>query len=455
MSSQKATFSEVIRNRGFKYLWINQVLMQLAINTLNFALIIWVYKLTDSNFAVSALILSVYIPAFLFGLFAGVLVDITDKRKLIILLDLFFAAAFFLFPFIKGSFPLILVNAFLINSLAQFFMPAEGSSIPLLAKKNQLFVANSLFSFTLYGSFMIGFTLAGPILNLYSINPVFYLGGFLLIIGAFISRKLPKLQVKRPASDKKILAVIGSETRETLRFIKGKLPIAISIGLLAAVQGVIGVLAVLVPSYMERILHVHATDASLFLMLPLGLGMVVGALVIGKFFHSVPRRVLVIPAIIIAGLLLFGVGVAPDIARALDATELPSRIRHLRYFFNAPSLASSFAVGAFLLGLSAVAIIIPSQTVLQEHTNDQNRGKIFAVLAVMMNTFAAIPVALAGVFSDLFGVRPIFISLGTLVFIIGILAMKPAIFIGESLLPFGIKEFLGLGHWEKHVSKDT
>src|SRR5687767_11138480 len=115
----KPTFSSVIQNRGFRYLWINQILMQLAINTLNFALIIWVYKLTNSNFAVSALILSVYLPAFLFGIVAGVFVDLADRRKIIIFIDLLFAVLFLVFPFIRGVYPLILINTFLLNSLAQ------------------------------------------------------------------------------------------------------------------------------------------------------------------------------------------------------------------------------------------------------------------------------------------------------------------------------------------------
>src|SRR5687768_2884289 len=108
--STQPTFSSVYKNKGFKVLWINQVLMQLAINTLNFSLILWVFKLTDSNFAVSGLLLAIYLPAFLFGLYAGVLVDRIDRRRLIIIVDLLLAAAFFIFPFIRGSYPLILLN---------------------------------------------------------------------------------------------------------------------------------------------------------------------------------------------------------------------------------------------------------------------------------------------------------------------------------------------------------
>src|SRR5437763_1128890 len=118
MVEEKPSFTSVISNRGFRFLWANQILVQLAYNTLNFALIIWVFKLTDSNLAVSSLMLAMYLPAIFLGIFAGVFVDIADRRKIIILIDLMLAVAFALFIFIKGSYPLLLLNTFFINSLA-------------------------------------------------------------------------------------------------------------------------------------------------------------------------------------------------------------------------------------------------------------------------------------------------------------------------------------------------
>ena len=102
--AEKVGFSSVIKNSGFRYLWFNQILVQLAYNALNFTLIIWVYKLVDNNLAVSALMLTIYLPAVIFGIFAGVFVDIFDRKKIILLIDLLIALAFIMFIFIKGSF---------------------------------------------------------------------------------------------------------------------------------------------------------------------------------------------------------------------------------------------------------------------------------------------------------------------------------------------------------------
>lgn len=409
--------------------------MQLAINALNFALIIWVYKLTNSNFAVSALILSIYVPAFLFGIFAGVFVDIFDKRKIIILTDFLLAFFIALFIFINQSYPLILLNTFIINSLIQFFVPAESSSIPLLVKKVQLFLANSLFSMTLYGSFMLGYSLTGPILQFWGITTIFYIGFFLLLSAFAISQGLPPLKVMNLSAEAQnilslqrfdgILSLTLTEIRKTLGVLRGKLNVMTAIALLAFLQAVIGTVAVLTPSYMERILKAHPEDASLVLMLPLGLGMVFGALFIGRSFQNIPRRLVVIPGVAASGILLFLVGLMPQLTK----------------------LVFIYMLGAFLMGISAVSIIIPSQTVIAENTAKNIRGKIFAVLFTLMNAFAALTVLLAGGLADLVGETKVFMGLGILILIVGIFALKPETFFAEKHLPYKVREFLGLGHW--------
>ncbi len=457
--SDQPSFSTIIQNRGFRYLWINQVLVQLAYNTLNFALIIWVFKLTGSSFAVSALIISMYLPAVFFGPFAGVFVDIADRKRIIVAIDLILAVAFCAFLFIKGSFPLILINTFFINSLAQFFIPAEGSSIPMLVDRKQLLLANSLFSLTLYGSFMIGFSIAGPILNFFGINMAFLLGVAALLIAFAMAQSLPSIKSSRIHKKYQnflslnnlhnVLDITISETKETVSFIRSQITVLVSITVLAFSQGIIGILAVVVSPYMETVLHIHATDASYVLMIPLGLGMISGAYLIGRFAHNWPRRSVVVPGLIMAGVIFILVGFVPEIAEYFQSRELGGRIPHPRYFFRAPSLSAYFALGAYILGLCAVAIIIPSQTVLQENTNEKMRGKIFAVLAILMNVLSIIPVVLAGIIADIFGPSPIFIFMGGFILIAGLLAYKPSFFFQRHHLPFRAREFLGLGHWDK------
>lgn len=459
MKLESVTHASVISNPGFRYLWFNQILVQLAYNALNFALIIWVYKLTNSNLAVSALMLAVYLPSAIFGLMAGVFVDVADKRKIIIFVDLVLALAFLAFIPIRHLFFLILINAFIVNSLAQFFMPSESSSIPVLVSKKQLFTANSLFSMTLYGAFMVGFTLGGPILNSFGINAVFVIGSLMLLGALIMAYHLPVIRTKtderlpkgiRSISNlKKLIEMTLEEAGKTYKFIKGKLSIAVAIMLMAAVQGVIGVLAVLTPSYLEGSLKIHATDASYFLIFPLGLGMVIGAYLLARFFSKTPRRKIVLPAILVAGAAFLLMGLLPTLIQFFNSPELAQYITRPRYFFKAPSISFWVGILGFIGGLCMVSIVIPCQTILQENTPEEIRGRLFATLSVVMTGTAAIPVVMAGGLADIFGVSPIIISMAILITIIGSMALKPHIFFQEHTLPKSFIEFLGLGHWEE------
>src|SRR5258708_880312 len=235
--TEKATFSSVVKHPGFLNLWINQIFVQLSFNSLNFALIIWVFRLTDSNTAVSALLFVVYLPSVILGLFSGVLVDIIDRKKIIMMIDLFLCILFFSLIFFKHSYFAILVITFLVNSFGQLYGPAEASAIPLIVKRNQLIIANSLFSATLYSSFLLGFGVSGPLINHFGINFVFVMGGVLLGIPFLLSLAFPSITGTVDEKGKRLVTALKDwnyqvikqiglgEIAQTLKLIKGKLPI--------------------------------------------------------------------------------------------------------------------------------------------------------------------------------------------------------------------------------------
>lgn len=455
---ESPNFSQVIKNPGFLNLWINQILVQLSYNSLNFALIIWVYRLTNSTTAVSALLFSVYLPAVLFGLFAGVIVDVVDRKKIILAIDFFMCILFISLIFFKMYFPAVLLITFLLNTLAQFYTPAESSAIPLLVKKEQLLQANSLFFTTLFLSFLIGYGLAGPVIAFYGIDFVFLGGGALAFLAFLFAGRFPPIAnpidsagvvLKQALKDKKLnefQEVVRIEIGETLSMVRGKLAVMSSILILAGVQVVIGVVGVLIPSYLERVIQISATDASYVIIAPLGLGMILGALAIGRIGHRTPRRLLVGRGILLAGVLFLLIGIAPLISPAIKHfPKTPGRLS----FFHQPSLSLMLGIGSFLLGTALVAIMVPSQTVLQENSPKADRGKVFSVLAVAMNGLSLIPVLFAGITADIFGTMPIFIFLGGVIGILGFFTLKPDFFFAEHHLPDHVREFLGLGHWEE------
>jgi MFS family permease len=447
----------IIKNKGFLNLWINQILVQLSYNCLNFGLLVWVYHLTQSSLAVSLMLFSVYLPSVIFGLFAGVLVDITDRKKIIMIINLLLAVCFIaLIPF-KASFMAILVIVFLVNSLVQFYVPAESSAIPLICKRDQLLAANSLFSITLFGSFLAGFGIAGPLINMFDINFVFGFGAVLLMIAFFLSFLFPPIKSDLDPLGRKLVTAFEEkniaqitevgikEMKNTFYLIKGRIPVTASLFILASVQVAIAVLGALIPSFFERTLKINATDASFILVLPLGIGMVLGGVLLSRWGHILPKRTIVSTGIATAGLLFFILGVAPLLAPLIEYLPMEKTLS----FVERLPLSTILISGSFMLGLSMVSIVVPSQTALQEYSPERDRGKVYAALSVLMSALTLVPVILAGISADYFGVGPIFIAMGGTVALLGLMALKPDFYFSKKQLSPKIRRFLGVGHWRK------
>ena len=75
----------LLRNRAFLAIWGAQILSQVASNAVTSALIILVAEITHSNTSSSVLILLAVLPAILFGIAGGVIVDRTDRRLVLII----------------------------------------------------------------------------------------------------------------------------------------------------------------------------------------------------------------------------------------------------------------------------------------------------------------------------------------------------------------------------------
>src|SRR6266566_4866547 len=87
----------VFRNRSFMSLWTAQLLSQLASNMVLAGLMGTVFKATGSNTANAVLILTFLVPAVAFSAIAGVLVERSDARLIMLASNLLRAGGIVLF----------------------------------------------------------------------------------------------------------------------------------------------------------------------------------------------------------------------------------------------------------------------------------------------------------------------------------------------------------------------
>src|SRR2546429_4390943 len=154
----------ILQNRAFLAIWGAQILSQVAANAVTSALIILVAGITHSNTSSSFLILLAVLPAVLFGIAGGIIVDRTDRRLMLIVTNALRAASIIPLLLFGTSLTVVYLVNFLVAAVTIFFVPAEAATLPAIVRKRELLVANSLFTFTFNAAFLVGFIILAPII---------------------------------------------------------------------------------------------------------------------------------------------------------------------------------------------------------------------------------------------------------------------------------------------------
>jgi len=416
-----SSFSNIFANRNFLKLWLSQVLSQPAGNMLGFILAIRVYETTGSNFLVSALIALVSIPPILFSSTAGVLADSINRKTILVFSNLLRGILVIGLIFFGDSYLAILVLAFLMSAVTVFFTPSETASIPTLTKKENLFTANTLFLFTLYASFLVGYSLAGPLLFWLGDN-IYFLLILAFFLAAFMDILLPPLdhhlrereEIKK--NIKQSFRIVWKKLKEGIFYIKNNSLVLLTVLQIAFVFSIERAVIALVPDFAINLLHFDLSQIGYFLIMPVGLGALMGAVVANRLKVKFSKR-----KIITAGILIDAFTLA-----LLPLYEIIEK-HAVDFSFSAGffwSLTCYVMILAFLSGMADVAIIISAQTMLQEETHQEKRGRVFGNVTMLMNLVGLPLVLLVGFLASIYPVAKIILSLGIVTFLVGIISWR-------------------------------
>lgn len=400
----------------FPKLWTSQILSQIAQNLLNFALIIQVFELAShsrfANVAVGMLILSFGVPSIIFAALAGVYVDYWDRKKVLVVTNLLRALLVLGYMVVGANLWLILALSFVVSAVTQFFTPAEAAAIPSLVSKQQLVSANSLFVFTMYGSFIVGYSLAGPVISLMGDRAPFYLTSAMFAIAGLLCLFLPPLRVAQIQTRRfgAILRTAKAEILTSWRTILENHNLYYPIFQLTMTQTLVGIILTLAPALSLALLKLALPDASHVLIIPAGLGMVVGVLLVGQLIKRWDKINLIALGTTLAALALMSLGLSGQLYRNLGDSQIAS-IR---------TVTIIVAILVFVLGLMNAWISVTSQTLLQEHSSEELRGRVFGALNMLINIAATVPIFLAGILADLFSVTKVIFTLGAAVLLYGL-----------------------------------
>ncbi len=372
--------------RTFLTMWFGQSISSFGSRLTIFAFGIWLYKETGLATPLYLTALAGFLPGVLLAPIAGVLVDRTDRRTVMLLVNtvhtLVTIAQFFVISSGQTALPLILTLLAISSAAETFQWPAEASSMAVLVPKEQLGQANGLYA-------MMGGAgdLLAPIAGAFLVSSIGIAGILLIDLASFAFEfvTLFIIRIPRPVQSdigSKMGGGVLAQARDGFRFITaraGLLSLLITFSGVNFLLGIIGNLQV--PLVLSR-----STDPSAvgFVASSFGVGVLLGGLYMTSTGGVKPRVHGVFAGIGLSGLIgtaLFGL-----------AQSIPVWM-----------LANVFA-GFFMPVLNG-----SSQSIWQAKTPPDIQGRVFAARRQIAQITSPMAFIIAGPLADLI-FKPVFSS---------------------------------------------
>jgi len=408
-------FRAVLRVTTFRNIWFAQLAAQLADKFLLFSLMILAYEVSGGSTPVAITLLTYTVPAVLFAPPAGVIADRLDRKQIMMWCNFGRAAAVALIPIaalipqLRGDFVHLLVITFIFSAVGQLFGPAEAATIPTILPRSALITANSMALLTMVLTLVVGVALA-PIVSRIDLYAPYWVAAVLLVVGGvfiFASEIPPLERTTEPpvAASRNRFHIMLVDLKEGLDALRASRGLMLAFGQVSIAVLVLFMLFALAPAYVSNVIGIAPQD-SYVIIGPATLGAILAAILLGQFVRNIDRSRLLIGSLIANGLTLLALAAVPQ-----AMTQLPDLRVHARITGAAISL---------LLGIEFGAIMIPAITYLMETTSDEIRGRIFALLYMVINGVTALPVLAAAALSDAIGTAHVIGGLGAVLIIGGL-----------------------------------
>lgn len=393
-ASQEEGYGPLIRNKHFLCLWIAQAISQIAQNGIHFVQMVLIEKLTGSTSHIGVIILAFNLPGVFFTSFAGIVVDRFSKRVVMMAssgLRVLTVSGYILFLYtLKGGYLLLALYllTFVSSTIEQFFSPAAAATTPLLVGEKRLLSANALFNLTIITTPLMGFILLAPLgVKILGIDRTFALIAVMYLGATILVSLLPRdaLKVERD-SQLSSLKKAWEEIQEGWRFVVSRRPIFLAIFQLNLVVTLFLTLGMLAPGFAARVLHLAPEDA-IYVFAPAGLGLLLSTILVGRYGHQFRRESLASTGLLTLGLTLMGL---TFVAGRLESFSLISPL-------------TVISILALIMGAGIAMITVPAQTVMQERSPAEIRGRVISFYFMTSSLVAIPPMLFIGVVTDQIG----------------------------------------------------
>ncbi len=297
------SFLAILNNRNFSLLFFGQVVSQIGDSMYTIALLWLLLEFTGSKAAMGFVAMISYLPMLVFGLFAGVLVDTFDRRKLMILADALRALLVLVLPVAyftnQMSLAIIIAVSFLVSSFSTLFNPARDALVPLLVDRGGLLKANSLIQSSTYSAILLGPVLGAALISIFGMIHLFTLDAITFVVSLtalWFIRSSPREQAPVKVS------TLVKHFAEIVRYVHREDKLKFLIGLTAVNNFfIMGPAIVGTPIFIKEVLNKGAASYAL-IEASLGLGMITGVFVLNFLSRHLGKGKILLLGLVFDGL---------------------------------------------------------------------------------------------------------------------------------------------------------
>ncbi|MBC7911432.1 MAG: MFS transporter [Pyrinomonadaceae bacterium] len=188
-------------NADFRRLWAGQVVSEIGDWLNNIAVLALTIQAAGAGregLAIAIYAIARHLPLFLFGPLAGVVVDRTDRRRVMIAADVMRAilALGFLLANTMSALPVVYIVGASLFAVSAFFNAAKRATLPNLVRgAEELLLANSLSASTTAATIAVGSALGGIAATFLGRNFVFVLNAATFLLSAILIRRIGREKV--------------------------------------------------------------------------------------------------------------------------------------------------------------------------------------------------------------------------------------------------------------------
>jgi MFS family permease len=339
-----------LQNRNFRLFFGGQLISQVGNWSTMIIQTLLVLRLTNDGLALGLLAAAQFGPVLLFGPWAGVVADRSDKRRLLLIVQSLAMVQSFVLAAIgfqaHPSLIAIYVVAMAGGFTTAFDNPARRAFVVEMVAEKEMSNAVSLNSALMTGSRVIGPALGGLLVTTVGFGWAFVADGvsYLAVIAGLALMNASALRPTIPAPRGR------GQVREGLRYVRSVPELWISLTMMAVIGSLAFNFQTTLPLLTTR--DLGGDERTFTLLMPaLSLGSLLGALATARRRNIGLRTVT-------GNALAFGV--------ALGALAV------------VPTLALAFPVG-FVVGLTSIAFMTASTAIVQLRSDPVMRGRVLAL----------------------------------------------------------------------------